>query len=466
MQQFDPPGWAEVIFTHACMVARTMGLHHVQISPADTSAEEKLECAKVLRSLYAQDKSLCITRGTVSWLPSHDCNIASQLKAAVERQVPYSDRIALSMIQDDIYRLTHATYRRRPGSSSKSNATLQLIEQQLSEYANAFGIFERRAPYSPRHAMITLEFLATRIIALQRSSELGCAGQVRQDARASCLLLLMAHGEQDHKVIEAFNASTSQRETSPCPRKKSMATTETDITDTDTMPFASIFDSFSVPAFFILLEDLLQSNETDDVIQSSADLDLLRKISACYSLNTGRMQSNSYHRKVSWIFDQLLTMIDILKGGRHPRSNSVPPPLPVAEMIPPSYQPQMMDFSNASMMPAQGDMSSFSPTPSGNTSLSWDNWLTISSALGSNTPFGATNLADIPGTHPPDLLAQMLSTSHSLPDSSVNPMQWPTSAPWSSSARKRPRTHDQSDDQAEENDLSPMSEFLISGLMS
>jgi len=464
MQQFDPPGWAELIFTHACTLARTMGIHHMQISPSETSAEEKHERAKVLRSLYAQDKSLCITRGAVSWLPSHDSKVASQLKSAVDRQVTYYDRIQLSMIQDDIYRLIHTTRRRRPGSSSKSNAKLELIKNQLSEYASSFGLFQCQGSYSPRRAMIMLEFLASRILALQHGSDPDYLAQVRKDARTSCLLLLIAHGDQDDKIVKSFNAITSQASASS--GEKTMS-----ITDSGTQPFASIFDSFSVPAFFILLEDLLQAPENGNSAESDADLLLLHKISACYTLNTGRMQANSYHRKVSWIFEQLLIMVDMLKKAQRHPSNPVPSRVPVAEMVPQdppshitSFQPSLTDFSNISMTPTQTELTSFPATPSGNTPSLKDNWLAMSSGLlSNNAPFGATDMGDMSDSDPPDLLAQILATSHLFPDTSLQLMQWPALSSDSPNPRKRPRLHDECDDQMPENRPSPITEFLVSG---
>jgi hypothetical protein len=462
MQQFDPPGWAELIFTHACMLARTMGLHHVQMSPADTSAEEKLERAKVLRSLYAQDKSLCIISGTVSWLPTHDCKIVSQLRAAVERQALYSHRIRLSIIQDDVYRLTHATSRRKSSSSSNSHATVQSIEHQLSEYAIAFGIFDCEAPYPPRQAMITLEFLATRIIALQNSIKPDYAKQVRQDARASCLLLLLAHGEQDQATIDAFNSSTS-RAPAASPRNKSISAVET-----GTVPFGSLFDSFSVPAFFILLKDLLQNTDEKEATQINTDLDLLRRVSACYSLRTGRMQSN--HRKVSWIFEQLLILMDVLKKAQQHQTDSALTSIPIAEMVPQHltshvspFQPDMMDFPNAPVGTTHGQMPNSPHTPSPSALLSWDNWLTMSSALVPTSPFSAANMADGHSSDTPDLLAQMLNTSHSIPDPSVQPPHWPTPASGSFGVRKRRKTFEESDHQEVENGPSPLSDFLVSG---
>jgi hypothetical protein len=446
------------------MLARTMGLHHAQLFPHEASTDEALERAKVVQSLYSQDKSLCTTRGSVSWLPSYDCNIASQLSGAVERQAPYSDRCQLAMIQDDIYRLTHAISRRtsKHGSTTKSQAAqaLQSIEQQLDQYARIFGIFDSQASYynSPRRAMIPLEFLTTRILALQHGSEPRHAEQVRSDARASCLLLLIAHGAQDRQVVDAFNSLTSHT-TSPSPRNKYLSATEA-----STISFASVLDAFSVPAFFILLKHLLQSTENDSIAESNTDLNLLRRVSACYTNSTGRMQSNSYHRKVTWIFDQLLAIIDLLKHPRQPPPGSVPQPASISEIMLPNSSPHIpslqlpaVDFFNVSTSPLKGDQ----PPPAG-TSFSWDNWSSVPSSLGPNTPFGSSNSVDVSGTVTSDLLAQILGSSQCHPDGSGQSMTWSASAPEPPTARKRLRTHDESDIPIEKNGPSPMSEFLVS----
>lgn len=462
MRQFDPAGWAEFLFTHACILARTMGLHHVQICPVDTSTEDSLERAKVLRSLYAQDRSLCITSGAVSWLPSHDCRIESQLKAAVERQAPYAERLQLSVIQDKVYRMTHVMGRRRSSKNSKSRATVLSLAQQLGDYASAFGIFNSETPFSPHQAMITLEFLATRIMALQLSSETDYSSQIRQDARASCLLLLIAHGEQDQTTIEDFYSSTSE-ELISSPRKKSISTIET-----GTVPFGSIFDSFSVPAFFILLEGLVRAHEDKDTTQYEADFGLLRKVSICYSLRTGRMQSNNIHRKVSWVFEQLLNLMELLmKAQNQPHDPSLPL-IPIAEMIPhhlscrvSPFNSDVVDFSNISG--ATSRMPDLPPTPSPSASLSWDNWITMSSALVPTSPFSAAHMGGVHGSDTPDLLAQMLDTSNALPGASGQPSQWPPSASGLPNVRKRRKTQDDLEHPHEENGPNLLSEYFVSG---
>ncbi|KAI4290035.1 MAG: hypothetical protein L6R35_000702 [Caloplaca aegaea] len=443
-QHFDPHGWAELLFTHACMLARTMGLHHLHHLHGEAVTDETLERAKVLRSLYSRDKSLCTTRGCVSWLPSDGCNIASQLGAAVGPQAPFPERFRLAAIQEDIHRLTNADLRRRPSPSSQVRAAVQRIEQQLDQYACTFRIFGAEISYSPCRALIPLEFLATRILALQHGSGPRHAEQVRSDACASCLLLLMAHGDQDQKVTDAFNSLTCHMSPTSLPLRDSLAT------DTSTIPFTSVLDAFSVPAFFVLLDALLQPM---DVAGPIVDAELVRKVSACYTESTGRLQSNSYHRKVAWIFERLLTMIDASRQAQQHLPQSPTPPMSMAEMLlfdppipDPSLQPQPLDFSNPSTGKELPSFSSQSTSPGG-ISLPWDNWLSGTSSLGPTRPSTGANSADGFGAAMPDLLAHMLCPpSQRVPSNSGPTKEWPTGASEPPIAPKRRRTYDSDPD--------------------
>ncbi|KAJ5673959.1 hypothetical protein N7462_009398 [Penicillium macrosclerotiorum] len=70
-RQHFPLGFAETMLSQACVLAKTMGLHHVSSYPQqdgdqDPEIQERL---KVFRSLYVQDKDFALLRGSVCWLP-------------------------------------------------------------------------------------------------------------------------------------------------------------------------------------------------------------------------------------------------------------------------------------------------------------------------------------------------------------------------------------------------------------
>lgn len=416
----------------------------MQFFPHKTSTYETLEREKVVQSLYVRDKSLCTTRGSVSWLPTHDCNIAPQLSAAIERQVPYSGRLQLAMVQDDIYRLTHtASFRTCRPTKSQTAKVLRSVEYQLDQYTRTFGVFNCQASsYNSRRAMLTLEFLTTRILALQHGSEQRHSEQVRSDARASCLLLLIAHGDQDNQVIDDFNALAYQK-TARSEEDENLSSIEA-----STVSFANILDAFSLPAFFILLKDFLQSSE--NYSGSGGDLDLLRRVSTCYINSTERMQSNSYHRKVAWTFEQLLTIINLIKSPEQQQRASIAPTTSMSQMIL-SLNTQTDNYFDISPSRPIGDGSSFSfsPQPIASTPFSWDIGSSIPSSLGLYTPFGSATSADASEAGISDMLDQLRQGGpNGNPGRS---MSWPEMVPEPPTTRKRLRTHGESDIPTEKN---------------
>lgn len=426
-----------------------MGVHHVHISPPDTSADERLERAKVLRSLYSRDKSLCTVRGSVCWLPSDDCNITSQLNASVEQQISFSARLRLSLIQDDIHRLIIMESQHRPNSSSKPKVSLQRIEHQLDQYARASGVLDSDATCSPRRAYLALEYLATRILALQTSSEFKHLKQVHSDATASCSLLLIALGDQDRQLVDVFRSCTQSDSSALC-RNGSFP-----VSEESTPPFASVLDAFSLSAYFVLLDGIIRSVKNNGASESSADLDLLRKVVTCYNIRTGQMQANSYHRKVALVFNQLLSVIDLFKQASSlPKQGVAPQPPPAVEKLPTnpgitSFQTQVPEFSGTPATLLHGDLShlTFQPTTSTGVPLSWDSWLNAPSslgpAIGATTPsvVGSSTIAGIDST-PSNrtLFGQMLGSS--FPDALLQSKQWPDVGLETSAAPKRRRTND------------------------
>ena len=450
-QQFDPHGWAELLFTHACMLARTMGLHHLHVILQEASADETMERTKVIRSLYSRDKSLCTTRGSICWLPSDDCNLASQLDAAVERHAPFSDRLRMAIVQDDIHRLTSPNSRHRPNSNNRLKAAVLSIEQRLNQFASKFGVFDLEAPYSARRALLPMEFLATRLLALQHGFEPRHSSQVRSDARASCLLLLIAHGNRDRRVIDGFNSLTYQKPSGSALNEDLLAP------EVSPVPLASVLDAFSLSAFFTLLEAHLLPSGNDGFAGTNADLDLLRRVSACYNNSTAQMPPNAYHRKVALIFNQLLGMIELFnQPTQQPKPVTAPPPLAIAEqMMPPNHPPhvsslpQTMDASPivpSAFLPSDLSNMPLQPTTPSNSSLSWDNWLSDPSSLGNpSTPPSLASSMDGIGTTASNLFAQILGPSQSMIDLSGQAKLWPANVSDRSAAMKRRRTHDELD---------------------
>ncbi|PWY67985.1 hypothetical protein BO94DRAFT_503581 [Aspergillus sclerotioniger CBS 115572] len=365
-QRLDPPGWAELIFAHACMLARFMDLQHSPVAP---DGDVQIERAKVLRALYVRDRSLCALRGSVLWLPIDDSNIAAHLRVSLDHD-KYSDRLHLALIQEDIYQLCQ--WSTSSIQSHSRGSLMRTIEEQLEYYARTLDLQQCFAASScGPQVVIALEFLSTRIMALQHGRELRHAEQVRLDSRTSCLLLLKAYGDQDPAVVYSLNALISGRSATERTSHQGYSS--------HIIPFASVLDVFSVPAFFVLLQDLLLARSGEAPVGVMADLDMLRRVSICYSEHASRAQANNYHRKVAWVFSQLLGLLDVVPDVQPKRS------------LPES--PKAHDFPSPLYWPAG---------PSA--SLTWESWLAGASSMGLSplapgTPLGTWNLV---GAQAPD----------------------------------------------------------------
>ncbi|EED15852.1 conserved hypothetical protein [Talaromyces stipitatus ATCC 10500] len=454
-QQFDPPGWSELLFIHACMLARTMGLHKSGILSSGTSPnDDAAERAKVLQSLYIRDKSLCITRGSVSWLPSYDCNITTQLKLVVERQASFSSRIRLAMIQDELYHMTCAASGSRRDSHPRISqpATPKSIRQQLDQLASDCSILSGLSPsYLPRDIFIAMEFLSTRIVALKLDPETRhTSGRLFADARASCFLLLLAHGDRNSSVIDAYHSSTGTDVSSI--RNGTSPTSEP-----NTKSFTALLDVFSVPAFFVLFESLVfQETERDGGGESGADWDLLRKVSSCYTKGSSHLPPQGYHSRVARILNQLIDNAHLFQRSpsnsyssgsslevaaestqSHSSSNQQLPPEPEATIIP-SVPSSILNghMSDLSHVVASHTSSSCGP-------FTWESLLSVPTTLDPPTTLDAQSIIHPSGTgSSTDLLTQLLDVSQPHSEPILESIQWHSLPPDQPRAKKRLRTSD------------------------
>ncbi|KAG8629795.1 hypothetical protein KVT40_001414 [Elsinoe batatas] len=434
-QQFDPLGWAELLFTHACTLARTMGLHHAQAPVNGDDSSDGIERSKVLQALYCRDKSLYISRGSVPWLPSYDSHLVSQVGAVAEKHTYYHSRVRLAIIQEDIYRLAHSSTKSTTTLSPKAQALLRRTEQKLDQYVKTFRVFDHGPPYALTCGHLIMDFLSTRILAYQHGTSQKHLDQRKSDARASCCLLLYVNGEKEDSILDQYKALT----------KCGVARRDSALAEDNSSPFTSALDAFSVPAFFILFEEVVYGKESSRRSRPISDLELLRKVSTTYTHSTRHMQSTSYHRKIAWIFDQLLSMIDLFK---HKPGTPAPPALPA--------QSSMQDLVFSSPAPTQqhdyfnniggnlplGDVHNFNlaPTPP-SSGPSWDSLLSVLSNMGPSSdtdPLGTNFLS-------PDPFGQFMSNSLNGSANVLPPLPWPPITPGPSPGHgKRRRIEDDS----------------------
>ncbi|KPM40052.1 hypothetical protein AK830_g6525 [Neonectria ditissima] len=200
-EQYSPPGFAEVVFAQACLLARTMGLHQPRASSNSLAPEEAIEKQKVFRSLYIRDKNFAICRGSSSWLPTFDSSVSPLSDQADGEEARYGPRIELARIQDEIYRHFHSA--EAPAlPPSKHSRLLSKLEQSLEHWAATHQVI-RKSTSSAEWANLTLSFFATRLCICRGSHDPRLAHLAYKDAKASCVLFLLATAPHaDPRLVE------------------------------------------------------------------------------------------------------------------------------------------------------------------------------------------------------------------------------------------------------------------------
>ncbi|KAI9830052.1 MAG: hypothetical protein M1819_005882 [Sarea resinae] len=327
-RQYYPPGFAESILAQACVLARTMGLHQSHAVQDGICPEEAQERINVFRSLYLQDKSSLILRGSICWLPSFDCGLSSELNQSVSTSSDWTARVQLAGLQDEVYRSFHSAMSKRP-SSAKQKGALSRIEQGLKDWAKFHRIFGN-PPAGTYVADLQLEFLATRISAFSGSLEPCHILQVLDDSRLSCLLLLVSYGKYDQSITKRLDAHLPSRSLPNLSGKKrhiqSSRKNDSSSSDaarensnaTEPLPIQlhGLLDAFSVPAFFILTKNVMWPVMERDDSRAEDDLDLLQRVSACYREYDSRVQTSNQIHKVGCAFERLLEVVGLIKSPR------------------------------------------------------------------------------------------------------------------------------------------------------
>ena len=293
-----------------------MGLHQTHAASDGVGPEEAQERLKVFRSLYVRDRSASILRGSICWLPSFDCSLSSELDQPAFADSNWAARIQLARLQENIYQVFHSADSHRQSSAKHKNA-LSRIEQSLERWADAHDIFSS-ACTGKRDVELQLEFLAARISALRGSCKPSHIRQTLHDARASCLLLLISCGKYDQSLVEWLDALPLSKGPPKSLGKSSSPQSDAREGASDSLPLRShnLLDTFSVPAFFLLVKHVIWPGSAIAESQAQEDINLLQKVCACYKELDASIQANNHIRKVGRAFERLLEVVDVMKNPR------------------------------------------------------------------------------------------------------------------------------------------------------
>jgi hypothetical protein len=358
------------------MLARTIGLHQTQAASSQVSPEESEERFKVLRSLYLLDKNCAISRGSICWLPSYDCDV-SFLPCHADPM--YAARIKLATLQEEIYRLFHAAGSQKQ-SVAKHKASLSRVDQRLERWANAHDIYDSRRPRD-QNVDLKLDFFAARITAFHGSSDADHIRRTLNDARASCLLLLTSLDERNTALIGWLDGLLLSMHSLSLLEQSDQGTDLTAFPlpkDEKTNPpvpsrFHSLLSSFPVPAFFLLAKNILWSVSGDSAAQVEVDLNLLQMVCACFKTLDSQIPADNYTRRVGRTFERLLEIVQFLVNPR-------PSPLEAAGSFHTNTSPTV---------PGVANVPDFGLTTSPISPVSWDgfsNKTTSTVATNTNSP--------------------------------------------------------------------------------
>ncbi|KAK1807935.1 hypothetical protein LTR12_017709 [Friedmanniomyces endolithicus] len=376
-QQQDSQARSELLFAQACMLAKAMELHTPQTAWSEASSEERQERWKVYRSLYIRDKAFATTRGSVSWMP--DANI-NQLPGITEDQdTTLRCRIQLAGLQARIR------------TSKRLRIALRAIESDLLDLAHSQSLF---ASGQTNHswAAIRLDFLATRIAALQESP---CPLQqkvVRADARASCMVLLLACGKGS-QTVQQLAEVLFLTEGSAYPPRSMRQMTEPNPTaahsdapaDASPATILALLDAFPPSAYFMMIREVLWRGQDGEVVDTEGGLWLLQQVQACYREHAAFMPIGSYRRKLGSVFQLLLRVVSV---KQQQTTSTLEPSQGNTATGTPKSSSLVQEKTSSTLKAPQQEMDfevpSFSawPTPNSMQDPSWGDWADFTSSGG------------------------------------------------------------------------------------
>lgn len=300
-----------------------MGLHQQRASGCRTPSEEDEERIKVFRSLFLRDKTFSISRGTSCLLPSLKCSISFALGKSLPTNSAMFARLQLARLQEEIYQALYSS-ESPPMSTNQRRAAICRIAEVLGQWAEAY-----ESPESSEavHAVdVQLDFRASRIVALRSSSDPRHMEQSVHDARASILLLSRA-------VERAANAAPSTQEGLPFGLTLWNASCQPQSGSGHTsLRIRSLVESFPVPAFFVLVKNIIWPVLED---RDRCDVELLQTVSRIFKDLDHRMQVKTYTQKLSDTFQSLLAIVQVLRPDpfeQHEQAENQPQQQPYAPL--------------------------------------------------------------------------------------------------------------------------------------
>ena len=211
-------------------------------------------------------------------------------------------RPQLARLQEEIYRALYSS-ESFPLSTNQQRAAICRIEEGLRQWAEE-AYEDSESSEAIQAIDVQLDFRASRIVALRSSSDPRHMEQIVREARASSLLLITAVGRM-------ANAAPSTPDGLPGSlRLESPSSLRQSESEHASLRIRSLAESFSVPAFFALVKNLIWPVLEDP---DQCDVELLQAVSEIFKDLDHRTRVKTYTRKVSDTFQSLLAIAQVLR---------------------------------------------------------------------------------------------------------------------------------------------------------
>lgn len=345
-EQFSPPGFADIVFAQACLLARTMGLHQSRACASGVDADEALERRKVFRSLYVRDKNLAVCRGSSAWLPASEPFVSAADGGGDADEAKYAPRLELAHIQDDVHRSLHAA--EAPDlPPAKRTHLLARLEHRLERWAAAHQVVKKAASSastSGEAASLALAFFATRLCVARCADEhdIRLSALAASDANICCLLFLQATAAQpDARLAESLDQLLGRKRAAPTPQpdedeaavsasasasSSSLGTRPPSLCGSDVDPASSLprlTAAFPLACIFQLAKTATTAanTTTPETVPARADDDLLllQSLRDRFAAATDHEQMENLSQKLARTLD---TLVRVVRQGHHHLRNS------------------------------------------------------------------------------------------------------------------------------------------------
>ncbi len=173
---------------------------------------------------------------------------------------------------------------------------------------------------SGHESELRLTFLGTRILAYNGSRDKSDQKAIVDDARASCILLLVSYKKYDESMLSRIQSS--QRMSKTTTSRTSVIEHNADKsanTSTSIGRLTPLLNAFPIIGFFQLAKHILCSEEPEVLSESDCrehtDLQLLQDVYSCAMEVNSKTQSQSRAQQVERIYSHIIELIWLMGHG-------------------------------------------------------------------------------------------------------------------------------------------------------